>query len=465
MIEDLEKSVLKGKFALESNKEVSGELTLDGSERARKKNSLYVSGDDSLNSSAWDNWTGGTMKGVLNDSRRVSLFDCSMAESRLEIKGNDFIHHGKLSFNNAFFGEEHILHDEKAVIESRLVIDDASILFHESEGLSPIFEARTVLGTVSAWRDPVVVRSGQGSNDKIFIGLQFENAVTFKEADRRTSKILRFFELLSGRPQNILEFLIYKETAHKPPVELQAWARFVKYDRSQDKVIKGPPCNILVDAVQNPEEFLRVLTNWLRRGDLWNEARGRFFGCFRKQNGDDIDRLVAAANMFDLLPKESLPDEVELSENIRSARDKCREIFKDLPQGYERDSMLNALGRLGKNSLRKKIRHRAERVESEIGDRVWKLDKVTDEAVACRNRYVHGRDTRIDYAEEVALRNFLTRTLEFVFAASDLVESGWDMKAWSESHNHKTRWHPFSWYMFNYEFYLKRLEKLLDKKN
>jgi hypothetical protein len=53
---------------------------------------------------------------------------------------------------------------------------------------------------------------------------------------------------------------------------------------------------------------------------------------------------------------------------------------------------------------------------------------VLDEAVNCRNHYVHGSRAKIDDQEHFfETVPFFTDTLEFVFAASDLIEAGWNI--------------------------------------
>jgi hypothetical protein len=54
---------------------------------------------------------------------------------------------------------------------------------------------------------------------------------------------------------------------------------------------------------------------------------------------------------------------------------------------------------------------------------------------------------------------FFTNTLEFVFAASDLIEAGWDIKAWSEIGTVMS--HPFGAYRLTYTRNLEELKALL----
>ena len=88
------------------------------------------------------------------------------------------------------------------------------------------------------------------------------------------------------------------------------------------------------------------------------------------------------------------------------------------------------------------------------------IDRVAEEAVNLRNRYVHGAATRIDYSDNPDLERFLTDTLEFVFAASDLVEAGWNIHDWIKRGSHIR--HPFGSYLEDYAENWKELNRLID---
>ena len=215
-------------------------------------------------------------------------------------------------------------------------------------------------------------------------------------------------------------------------------SEFPRYERLED----GPDrqtYGILINAVSNPEEFSQVLASWLQRYDSRNDARGRFFAWFEKQNSYDIDRLISAANMFDILPEEAFSSDVELSDALKFKR---------------------------KTLLRKKIRCRARYVEKEVGDKVPDIgEEVTETAVACRHYYVHGpnpeKKKKIDYDKEEGICVFLMETLEFIFVASDLIEAGWKIRHWYE--NSFRMDHPFGLYLFRYKPRLERLKTLLTE--
>jgi hypothetical protein len=84
---------------------------------------------------------------------------------------------------------------------------------------------------------------------------------------------------------------------------------------------------------------------------------------------------------------------------------------------------------------------------------------ITDEAVNCRNSYVHGSDASFDYNANFDRATFFTQTLEFDFAASELVEAGWNIAAWSKTRTSMS--HPFGRYCANYRDELEELRVLL----
>lgn len=64
-----------------------------------------------------------------------------------------------------------------------------------------------------------------------------------------------------------------------------------------------------------------------------------------------------------------------------------------------------------------------------------------DEAVDCRNYFVHGSKAKMDYSDEFDQVIFFTEALEFIFAASDFIECGWNIDEWSKQNS--TVSHPF----------------------
>lgn len=501
MMENIEKQKYEGTFTVDPDREVHGELTLDG-----PRSSLHL----------WDReffhlygMQSQIIKGVLNDLTKVSLVNCITTEGvGSRNRENERIHYEKFFPYYVLFGDQHISPHDKSIIEANFVIDDATVIFNDHDifgkifdatpiieqvvqydtdyltqhniphnieigpnsqifyytGKVEIFSADTVLGRISAFHDPkyMFTSSSDGIEVKntIFLKLRFCNTVTFMDAIYKISRVLRFLELIAGCPQNITGLWISKEGEEEQSTELYVYdSMSPQYERSENEN-RVHSADLLIDAVRNPIDFSHVLSDWLTRDNIWHDARGRFFANFCKERRYDEDHLIAAANMFDILPDSAVPTEPELPENLKCALDSCRKILKKLPNSPERNSALNALGRTGTVTLKQKIRHRAQLLIDTVGDRFPELLKATDEAVNCRNHYVHGSPSRIDYSKEPYMSTFLTTTLEFVFAASDLIDAGWDIRDWCAGNREFS--HPFSQYLNTYENGISKLISLLQ---
>lgn len=220
------------------------------------------------------------------------------------------------------------------------------------------------------------------------------------------------------------------------------------------------PIDLPVNAAQEPTTFANVLAKWLERHETWKEARYRFSESFAMETTFSPDRLIGSANMFDLLPASAAPKSIALSEDLRKAREMSKKLFKALPPSAERDGALDMLGKLGRSSLKRKVRSRAGPVIDALGRELPNLAEVLDLAVDARNHFVHGTESKIDYVgnffETVA---FFCKTLEFVFVVSDLLEAGWEARAWRK--NGTTGSHPLASFLLGYSFHLQRLREVL----
>lgn len=129
-------------------------------------------------------------------------------------------------------------------------------------------------------------------------------------------------------------------------------------------------------------------------------------------------------------------------------------------QSAERDSVLGDLGRVGRRVLKRKIRERARVIQLAIGEELPDFEIVLDLAVECRNRFVHGTDAKLTYEQNLEFMSFFTRALQFVFAASDLADCGWDLQKWSSGTSGGG--HPFAHFRVFYLQELVRLRSVLD---
>ena len=469
-----------GVFSIFPDHELYGTLSLTGPSSVLRLWSNCDLGLESYNVQ--------TITGVLDDQKRVSLIDCLKLTSGRRFGEGHFSHSVEFFPHYAIVGSQCFSYSDEFISNVSIVVDDATTLFcdrwsfgseiiksndmeklrslesfkkvpfeYESPivgyftGKREIFSAQTVIGAVSAWNLPGISLGGPAGvhiRNKITVDLDFATPVNISELEIRIGKMLRFLEIIVGRPQNLLEVKI----SHINGDRHESSSVFLNMHRGVGRGLENDDrgfYDILIDAVREPDEFASLMSAWLRRDDTWQAARFRFSEGWRKQSEYDPDRIVGSANMFDLLPSDAIPVDTPLPNDVDEAVKQFRECFVRLRKSPKRDAVLSFLGRVRKQSLKEKIRYRSRFITDVIGDRIKELDQITDAAVELRNFYVHGDSPDRGTWKLEKFLSFLTNTLEFVFCASDLVELGWDLNSWYR--RPKLAGHPFSNYVHSYD--------------
>lgn len=486
-----------GKFTLNSGVEVFGELSLKGMETSLD---LYADEPFTLHDHS-------DIVGMLyEDWKKVSLINCFFRTGRC---GNFSKENTTYVFANLFphlilFGNQHISSDDQLIERISFFIDDNHTLFYDTTafgiihmnarshlerlfdeekyekkrgkkieigshprvfyytGKFEIISIDTVFGKISAnnyGSERLSANKGISLGNTIKIDVDFKIRKTIEESIDSARNIVKFLEIIAGRPQNISKITCSSKSADEQRdifFDVYLCATICHEIDNRDNLL---PSDLPIQAALKPDEFSRVLKCWTEHHEERRDARNRFSTAFAHQNNYTVDRLVGAANMFDILPASACPQPVVIPVDLEEARCNARKMFKSLPVSPERDSVLNALGRIGKPSLKRKVRHRAKWITDIVSEKFPEIELVIDQAIDLRNYYVHGTDTKIDYGNNNQALFFLTDTLEFIFAASDLVESGWDIAAWIEQRPFHT--HPFGRYLASYRERLEVLKKLL----
>lgn len=305
---------------------------------------------------------------------------------------------------------------------------------------------------------------GVGIDNAITVRVEFSSPKTTAHSLRALWTLHSFFELCLGRQQRYLR--IEAELTNQDPDENgnPPSPSEILWSLCNERVIgetkQTSYGDILLDPGAQQSQFARVLSGWLNSSPEMADARNRFATAFYS-SAYGIDRIVGAANMFDLLPESHAPAKIEPDPQTSGAVEECRKLFRALRKNFARQSVLSALGRIGTASLRDKVYHRADLIIARDGAKFADLHLPCSQAVLCRNHYVHGSPAAFNYREEINTFAFLTDTLEFVFAVSDLLELGWDYEAWRTKGSSLT--HAFGSYVINYDENLRRLKALLGK--
>lgn len=466
------------------NGDVFGHLLLDGvntSLNLRHDKFFHIDTEEQLH-------------GELHDLTKVTLINC------LGSTGSYGNSKDRKYFNNVFphyivCGEKHINSIDKCIFELNFTIDHADVLFDDFDafgsviypeefidkianansdrkvitgkypiisyftGKYEIFSALTNIGKVSAHHSPTHTLGGSNGasiDNQITCSIEFKEPINFNSAIDKLNALVSYYELLIGHSQNLLKLNINTNQSSDLPCYLDVYISYQKtYSRDSERSSTPHSFEVLLEPIKQPEKFKHVLVNWFSRYPEWQDSRNRFTFSQRK-NVYDVDRLIAAANMFDILPNEAFSEKNNLSSEVKLAKKKCREIFKTLPESHERKDILDALRRLGRKSLKHKIDDRIESISAYLPPDMSNIYLAAYKAVNCRNHFVHGTKSKINYDNHLDLINFFTDTLEFIFATSDLVDCGWDMAHWNNSGG----FHPFQTYKQMFSVNMRKLNEL-----
>lgn len=327
--------------------------------------------------------------------------------------------------------------------------ESPSVVIHTD--LNKICELKTPLGLVSLYylTDSSNGLHSHSINSRIACNIRFNDKCSFNEAYNKIWPILNLFELIAGQrlKANTIDLFIEHDTQRAKCYNVYS----SMYNPNTDKLSYYQE---LINPNEHPDEFSKLLPYWLDRTNRWTTARGQFFDSFTS-NEYSSGRLVKVANMFDIIPDEEYDTNFSLPDELKDAKMKCKEIFSALPRSSERDSILGALGRIGKLTLKNKVKARANIILANTQLSLEDFNLVIDQSIDCRNYFVHGSVKRFDYYEHFDLVHFFIHTLEFIFGVSELTEAGWDFDRWMQGHG--GGFHPFKTYLSSYSMNLDRL--------
>lgn len=484
-----------GTYELQSGVPVFGELQLKDSRTLLKLHS-----DETLD----DVREIDCLKGIAYTGEFLTLIDCnSPGSGSSSAPGVPTRYHADVFPHYVAIGRHHLVPDTPCISAIHFTTTDLATLFYDFDAFGSVVDARPIIDAVLQERRKLrPVETGDwphllyftGKNciaevvtsigrvrvshqprstlgggprgvfikNRIVVSIEPDQPVTFQESISRMYQIACFLSMAAGRAQGVDHISISTtEVVDDVPQSLSIYPSFGWKVSDKSEQREPHPRDVPLDPIRYRAEFAAVLADWTNRHSGWRVARLSYLNCMRKGSSYSPERLVAAANMFDILPDEAVPLISGLSADLAATRDACAALFKKLPDGIDRNSALDALGRLGKPSLPKKVGHRVAIVESKLGERLPQLLFVSGVAVKCRNFFVHGSSGNIDFRRVESLVPFLTDALEFIFAASDFIEAGWDARRWAEGGH---GWgHNFSRFYGEYGASLAELQRATQK--
>ena len=380
-----------GRFAIDEVTEVEGELILRG-----PQSTLDLFSNSPFHTHGL---LDGSIAGTFFDRSKVSLLSCITTQgpgSGHDRSGQRF-HTASVFPHLVIFGDESIAASDQKVRSVHFIIEDAHAIFYDWDafgefdgdaahlsdlikkngrkeasfsadnghpqiyyytGKYTIFKAQTLLGEVSASHDPTITHGVRGTQikDWIRLNIEFPDTLTADAAMNRYFVLLRFIELVCGRRQNLERLSFGVDVGGSTMRALQEVyvCHRPRYDRFNDD--RGPsPADLPMMAANEPQAFGEALRRYIERDEEWLTARVRFAPSLEAGRVYSTDRLIGAANMFDVLPDSAFALPPPLPADVAAAKVEARKIFKALPFSAEKDSVLGALGRLGTLTLRQKV--------------------------------------------------------------------------------------------------------------
>ncbi|SED25334.1 hypothetical protein [Bradyrhizobium erythrophlei] len=327
----------------------------------------------------------------------------------------------------------------------------------------PIIEAACALGTITAWnatRERNPSPEGLDVENRTRVTVQFSQPLILSEALRVRHLLMVLMELLAQGRQNVTDIRL-QHTGLTEGAHLDFFAMSEEHKEVEELM----PTDALINGGLHEEEFTRVLIAWMDSTAERGAARRRFIDNFRRGRSFNTDRLVGAANAFDILPATDFAKQGALPPEVGSLlagfEKEIKEKAKSIAAVKEyRERLLNNLGLVRGLNLRSKVLQRWSSVPSCITTRLPGMPEAIAHSVRARNFFVHGTSINMTTEDLYSLAPFFTDTLEFVFGVSELCLCGWDADRWIKEGYHASR---YKWYISNFPDHLKRLEVAIAK--
>ncbi|WP_419952177.1 hypothetical protein [Methylobacterium sp.] len=322
----------------------------------------------------------------------------------------------------------------------------------------PIIECDHPFGKLTAWNataERLTYPGGISLDNQVRITVSFTDPSSLGKSLKICYDAMGFFEL-TAQSRQILDEITITKLGSEEFLPLQLYIVNTE-TTTRDKVIPG---DTLINGGMHSEEFSSVLSSWLFTSEERGPPRRRFSEGAREGNNYTINRLISAANSFDLLPKldfvkpESLPEKVQsLYNEIES---KIR-LFKaeniDLGEYVQR--LLNNLGHSRSLNLRAKILQKWDSTPPFLKEKLPRMPEAIVFSVNCRNFFVHGAEFKLSRTDAHEFVPFFTDTLEFVFSVTELTYCGWDIGRWNKDAYSSS---PLKNYMRNFSMNMIQLD-------
>ena len=265
---------------------------------------------------------------------------------------------------------------------------------------------------------------GISLTNEVRIVLKFKRPLKLTDAIKAIFEFRGFCEILSQSKHCIHNIAV----RHKSTKERESTIKiFPSYEETDVRPETDFRDN-LVSAGLNKKEFETVLSAWMQRQETHRDARLRVVLGIRQGRSYTVDRLVGAANAFDLLPDTTFRKPKLPASLLKTLATLALEA-KKLKSPY-RDRVLSSLHRVKGLTLRQKIESCFQSLPLDLRKRFPEMPLLIDHCVKSRNYFVHGSKPKLSVAATRKFMILFTATLEFIFVTAELNECGWNFSRW-----------------------------------
>jgi hypothetical protein len=309
--------------------------------------------------------------------------------------------------------------------KDRRKIQYSRILYYADRG--PIISAEAADVQISVFNAGIMKMpspNGIDLKNEVRISIKFDNSRQLAAALSAVFEFRLFCEVVSQTKQCIRNVSLRHKNSGDDEARIQLASSYEETDAGRETDFRDN----LVSGGLHRAEFKHVLERWMKSHSEHQSARQRIVQGFRVRIYT-IDRLVGAANAFDLLPDPTAAK--PLSKKVMKTLAALKQDARSLASPY-REQILNSLGRVQGRTLRKKIEARFGALPSGLRQRLPEMAFVIDHCIRTRNYFVHGSEAKLSAAAIQEQIYFMTDTLEFIFIASELSRCGWKFARWLE---------------------------------
>lgn len=301
-----------------------------------------------------------------------------------------------------------------------------------------IFEQDTKLGKIKAHN--LITHGSWGGatgvkiENKVMITIDFNESISIDEAFKQANSVALFFRFIGGKGLFFKDITL-KKMEHKHPEFTIYHDSYNWGEDSKDGYYSEPLIDVTNDG------FPSILESWFEKDDRENVRYSFYNTYFRDVYSSD--RLITAANMFDIFPISNEDKNLTLApdaeERIKNLKIHIKTEFSGFPD--IKQSLLQSIGYLSRKSLKDRVEERLEIIKPHLATR-----KITSEdlkfivnlAIKSRNYYVHGSEyKKLPPNKLFEFQSLFIDTFEYIYVLSELLECGWkinDAPIWTSRH-------------------------------